>query len=175
MGRSPIAGTKADSINARRPHPKPIDYIYRYGSGGIAPARPKAGTDLRPKETHLRGPIIPLLLGVTLAALSVIVHLNLKHDAAKDLRGIAALRRTLDTTRVALASAANSTDSARIATQIAEREYYLGRREFHLPLRQATLDGWWRRTGPGTLLLAAGGVLIAIAGWLFRRDSRGSA
>jgi hypothetical protein len=85
---------------------------------------------------------------------------------AEDLRGIAGLRVLLDSTRGALAAATTATDSTRIAREVTEREFYLGRRTFHVPLRQESIDAWWTLRGEGARFLILGALCILAAGVL---------
>ena len=85
---------------------------------------------------------------------------------AEDLGGIARLQVILDSTRGALAAATTATDSTRIAAEVKEREYYLGRRAFHVPLRQESIDAWWTLSGAGARFLILGALCILAAGVL---------
>ena len=111
---------------------------------------------------------VPLVAGALLIAAAVAVDRNQRTGHAEDLRGIATLRRVLDSTRTALAAAPTAADSARIAEEVKEREYFLGGREFHVPHRQEGLDAFWKPTGHGTIFVAAGGAFIILGLVLLR-------
>lgn len=110
----------------------------------------------------MRRSLALLALGALFIAGTVALDRKNRRDHAADLSGISNLRRALDSTRAALAVAPTAADSTRLAEQVKEREYYLGRREFHVPLRQEGLDGFWQKTGSGTILVGTGIVLIIL-------------
>lgn len=117
----------------------------------------------------MKSPLVPLLLGVALIAGAVAINLQQRALQRGDVRDIAGLRVELDSVRVALERASAGADSVRLAESVAAREYILARREFHLPSRQAAIDGWWTLTGPGTLLSAIGALLVVAATYSTRR------
>lgn len=106
--------------------------------------------------------IVPLVVGVLVIVSTIGVDHNQRSLQARDLRGIANLRRMLDSTRAALAVAPTAADSTRIAAEITDREYYRGRREFHVPLRQEGLDAFWTPTGRGTISVAVGAAFVIL-------------
>lgn len=93
-----------------------------------------------------------------------------RHFLAAERREIALLRDSLGSTRTRLGVARTSADSTRLVEEIRSREYFIGRREFHLPVRQERLREWWQRTGPGTLGVALFVVLVT-GGVVARRRS----
>jgi hypothetical protein len=52
-------------------------------------------------------------------------------------------------------------DSLRLTKEIEARERGVARREYHVPLRAASLERWWRPGGGPTWLVAAGMLLVA--------------
>ncbi len=114
----------------------------------------------------MRNSPILLVLGLTLVAAPITAYLYLRRVHEQDVQGISALRDRLESVRAELASATTAADSAGLLREIREREYFLGRRQFHVPLREAQLAGWWRPTSIGTLAVAFGGVLWVVG--LFR-------
>lgn len=112
--------------------------------------------------------VVPLVAGVLVIASTIVVDQNHRTTHERDLRGIANLRRALDSTRVLLGTATTAADSLRLGDAVKEREYYLGRREFHVPLRQEGLDAFWTPTGRGPIYLACGAALIILGVVLVR-------
>ena len=106
---------------------------------------------------------ILLLAGVILVVVAVAgaqQRLTAKIDAEQD---VAELRVRLDSVRGALASAVTATDSARLASEIRDREYYLGRREGHVAAPRPSGAPWRQPFTFGTVLFA-GGVALGILG-----------
>jgi len=123
----------------------------------------------------MRDPLIAIVLGLAflIGSISLNIYQRRMHD--EDVRGIAGLRDAVDSTRLALAAASTGPDSARLTEQIRAREEGISRREFHVPQRQAELDRWWRPTGPGTILVTFGAVLVVGGLALLRRRKSGAA
>ncbi len=117
----------------------------------------------------MRAPIALLVLGVALIALAVGTGVVRERTQADDVRGVARLRQLLDSTRGALASATTAADSARIGREVREREFYWGRRSFHIAPRQETIDGWWTLKGQGAQLALLGALCIVAGGALLMR------
>lgn len=111
----------------------------------------------------MRSPLVPLLLGLACIAGAVAINVQQRVLQRDDVRDIAGLRAELDSVRSALARVKGSADSTRLSESVASRTYILQRREFHVPSRQASIDGWWTLTGPGTLLSAVGALLVGAA------------
>lgn len=104
-----------------------------------------------------------LLAGVVLVILAVAGSrhtLTARRDAQQD---VAQLRTGLDSVRAAVGSALTAADSARLAAEIQDREYYLGRREYHLAASAPSGAPWRRPFGVGTVLLG-GGLVLALLG-----------
>lgn len=117
----------------------------------------------------MKSPLVPLLLGLGFIAGAIAIDRQQRALQRGDVRDIAGLRVELDSVRSALARASTSSDSARLAESVSARTYILGRREFHVPSRQAAIDGWWALTGTGTLLTAVGALLVVAAALSGRR------
>jgi uncharacterized membrane protein len=111
----------------------------------------------------LKKALVPLLIGLAIIGGAVAINVQQRSLQRSDVRDIAGLRAELDSVRSALARAATGPDSVRLAESIAGRTYMLGRREFHVPSRQESIDGWWTLTGPGTALSAVGALLLVVA------------
>jgi hypothetical protein len=111
----------------------------------------------------LKSPLVPLLLGLAFITGAVAMSVQQRALQRDDVRDIEGLRSELDSVRRALARAGTGTDSARLAESLSGRTYILGRREFHVPSRQAAIDGWWTLTGPGTALSAVGALFLFVA------------
>lgn len=120
----------------------------------------------------MRSPVVPLLLGLALLGGSVFINVSQRRLQEDDVRGLRSLRATLDSTRNELARATTAAESTSLARTIAERRYFLERREFHLPSRQAGIDAWWTLRGPGTWIALGGVLLMAGAGLQHRRASQ---
>jgi len=112
--------------------------------------------------------VVSLVAGVLVIVSTIAVDQHQRTGHAEDVRGIANLRRSLDSTRALLVSATTAADSLRIADAVKEREYYLSRREFHVPLRQEQLDSFWTPGGRGTIFIACGAGLIILGVVLLR-------
>jgi hypothetical protein len=117
----------------------------------------------------LRSPLVPLLIGLAIIGGAVAINVQQRALQRSDVRDIAGLRAELDSVRSALARASTSPDSLRLAESVAGRTYILGRREFHVPPRQESIDGWWTLTGQGTALSAVGALLLVVAALSGRR------
>ena len=117
----------------------------------------------------MRGPLTALALGLIAIVTPITVYVYQSRVHEQDLAGISQLRVTLDSTRVTLAAATTAADSLRLADEIQARAQALGRRAYHVPLRAARLERWWRPMGFGTLTVAVGAALVvvglALLGW----------
>lgn len=111
----------------------------------------------------MKSPVIPLLLGLAFLGGAIGIHRQQQALQRADVRDIAGLRAELDSVRAAIARAPAGPDSARLLRSVAERTYILGRREFHVPSRQESIDQWWTLSGPGPALAGVGVLLLAIA------------
>ena len=123
----------------------------------------------------MRTPLIPISFGFVFVIGTISWNIDQRRIHGEDVRGIAALREVLDSTRQALAAASTRPDSARLTEEIGAREQGIARREFHVPGRQADLDRWWQPTGPGTILVGFGSVLVVGGLALLRRRKSGAA
>lgn len=109
-----------------------------------------------------------VLTGVGLIVLAMIGS-RLALDARRDdERDVAELRARLDSVRAALARA-SAADSSRLTTEVQEREYFLGRREYHLAHPAPGGSPWRRPFGPGTVVFGAGLVIIVLGGGILSR------
>lgn len=113
----------------------------------------------------MRSPLVPLLMGLAFTGGAIGIQRQQQENQRADLRDIAGLRAELDSVRAAAARATTGPDSLQLAKSISDRKYMLSRREFHVPTRQESIDGWWRLTGPGTMLSLVGVLLLALAGY----------
>ncbi len=110
----------------------------------------------------MKSPLVPMILGVALIIGAVLINANLRGLQEGDVRDIGRLRLELDSTRAALRRATNAADSSRLSVSVADRKQRLEYREFHVPTRQETIDGWWGVTGAGSVLVVVGLGLIAL-------------
>lgn len=94
---------------------------------------------------------------------SIALNVNDRHLLENDLVDIGRMRTILDSSRALQARATTAAESSTVRIQIEGREAGIARREFHVPLRQERVDGWWRAAGPGTLSVVFG-AMLAIAG-----------
>lgn len=108
----------------------------------------------------VRTAVVAVAFGAVALLGAIALDYNTRRIHHHDLRDIARMRANLDSLRSALARAATGPDSARLIEAVGAREEGIAVREFHVPLRQAQLDGWWQPTGPGTLAAAAGAILV---------------
>jgi hypothetical protein len=113
-----------------------------------------------------------LIIGAVAALGAVALGRTQRRTYDEDVRDIAAVRVILDTKRQALAKATMARDSAILLKESSEREYFLGRREYHMPFRAAAIARWWAPTGRGTLLFIAGVALVAVGGGMLLADRR---
>ncbi len=116
--------------------------------------------------------ILTILVGATLVASAVLVERSNQQSLDTEVRGIAMLRTRADSVRALYVSAPNATDSARFKKELDERIYGIGRREFHVPLKQETLRSWWTSRGVGTRLSAIGILIMLVGLFLARRSAR---
>ncbi len=117
----------------------------------------------------IRSPLIALVLGLIAIAAPIAVYIYTRQVHEQDMQGIHQMRAQLDSSRAVLAAAGTAADSQRLTEQIRAREAGISRRAYHVPIRQARLDGWWRPTVPATLFVAVGAVLVAVALVVWRR------
>lgn len=115
--------------------------------------------------------LVPLVAGALVILSTVAIDQNQRRLHDSDVRGIANLRHLRDSVKAALAVASSAADSTRLTAEITEREYYLGRREFHVPLRKEANDRRWKATGPGTIGVAVGAAFIILGVVLVRRPA----
>ena len=121
------------------------------------------------RERRSAGPLLSLVLGVLFIGGSVWRNISERRLQEHDVQSIAVLRHSLDSARATLAVMKTAADSARLSEQLRVSEYFIGRRAFHVPEQQESLDGWWALTGPGTISVAIGGALIVLGAAGFRR------
>ena len=123
----------------------------------------------------MRVSAVALVLGAVTVAAPIVIYGYLRHVHEEDVEGISRLREELDSTRAVLALATTAADSARLADDVRTREYWYDRLQFHVPLREERLAGWWKPTGFGTLTVTFGMLLIVIGLMALRRRKRGVA
>ena len=115
--------------------------------------------------------VLLILLGGLAMLSSFGIYGNDRNLLQSDLVDIARMRTIADSSHAQLARAATAAESTSLADQIRAREAGIARREFHVPLRQERVTGWWRPAGPGTLSLVFG-VLSTIAGIVSLRQRK---
>jgi hypothetical protein len=119
----------------------------------------------------MKSPIVPVLLGLAFIAGAIGINVQQRRIQEGDVRDIGKLRAELDSVSLRLSRASSAADSAVLGASVADRTQRLQWREFHVPSRQAAIDGWWSLTGPGTGLAVVGALLVglgAVAGWRAR-------
>lgn len=111
-------------------------------------------------------------VGATLVAGAVLGDRARQRTQAYDLRNIEGLQVKLDSVRAEYAAASTASDSARMKAEIDERIYGIGQWQYHVPLRQRTIDSWWTASGVGTWLVVAGTLLVISGLFLARKTAR---
>jgi hypothetical protein len=99
-------------------------------------------------------------VGATVVVGAVLSDRARQRTQAYDVRSIEALQGKLDAVRAQYAVAPTAADSMRLKAEIDERVYGIGRWQYHVPIRQRTIDSWWTTSGVGTWLVVAGIVLM---------------
>ncbi len=122
----------------------------------------------------MRISLIVLILGLMAIVAPITLYIYQRQVHEQDVQSINGLRDQLDSTRAAHAAATTTADSARLADDIRDREYWLSRREYHVPQSQAQLGGWWRPTGFATLTVTLGAVLVVVGLVLMQRHKAGA-
>ena len=116
--------------------------------------------------------LLMAVVGAALAAGAVFGDRVRQRNQAYDVRNIAAMQVKLDSVRAQYLTATTASDSTRLKAEIDARVYGIGRWQYHVPIRQRTLDSWWTASGIGTWLVVAGAVLIFSGLALARRTAR---
>lgn len=119
----------------------------------------------------MRNGVFLILVGSLAVLSSVAIYLNDRHILENDRVDIGRMRTIVDSSRAQLARATTAADSTTFADQIGAREAGIARREFHVPLRQERVTGWWRPAGPGTWSMVIGATLT-IAGLATLRQTK---
>lgn len=117
--------------------------------------------------------LLLVVLGVLFIVGPIVLHAWHRSTYERDVRGVQQLQRQLDSARAALSRAATPADSQRLAQDVQSREYFLGRRAYHVGHQGAALDAWWRPTGRGTILLLIGAALVLSGGVLTLKRASG--
>ena len=107
--------------------------------------------------------MVPLLLGLGFIAGAIAMNAQQRATQRADVRDIDALRVELDSVRAVLTRTSAGPEAVRLAESVSARTAMLGRREFHVPTRQESIDGWWSLTGVGTVLSAVGALFLLLA------------
>lgn len=111
-----------------------------------------------------------IVVGVLLIGGAVGAHAYTRRELTRDMDGIKQLGALLTQVQHERDRATSAADSTRLAANIKERQYFLGRRSYHVPFTQARLERWGTPTGPGTILITLGGALIALGVYHLRRN-----
>ena len=111
-------------------------------------------------------------VGATLVVGAVFGNRERQRTQEYDMRSIEGLQVKLDAARAQYAVAPTAADSARLKVEIDERVYGVGQWQYHVPLRQRTIDNWWTVRGGGTWLVVVGSVLMIGGLTLTRRTTR---
>lgn len=104
-----------------------------------------------------------ILTGCLVVLSAITMNVNDRHLLENDLIDIGRMRTILDSSRALRSRSTTAAESTAVGRQIESREAGIARREFHVPLRQERVDGWWRPVGLGTLSVVFG-ALLTIAG-----------
>ena len=124
----------------------------------MTPAVGNAGEPVR-RQSAL-APVLALVFGLAAIVGAVGGNVNDRRQQEHDITSLRQLRHSLDSARATLATMTTAADSARLAEQLRESEEGISYRAFHVPSQQDSLDRWWTVTGPGTIAVAVGVVLI---------------
>ena len=117
--------------------------------------------------------VLLITIGCACLAGAVGIYVNTRRIQELDIQDIRGLRAILDSTRANLARAGTAADSELLSREIQQREEALAYRAFHVPLRQAQLEGWWRPMGSGVLGIVAGALLL-LGGVVALRGPKGA-
>jgi hypothetical protein len=118
--------------------------------------------------------VLLILLGCLAMLSSLAMYANDRHLLENDLVDIGRMRTIVDSNRAQLARATTAAESTKYVDQIRSRGAGIARRQFHVPLRQERVTGWWRPAGPGTLSIVIG-ALLTVAGFAILRPTKRTA
>ena len=114
-------------------------------------------------------------MGLLFAAAPLAEYFHARHVYAGDVAGVNQLGANLKAAKQSFARASTAADSARLASDIKEREFYFGQRAYHLSYQKAHVDNAWKLGSLSTILIAAGFGMIAVAAVQLRRGPRPTA
>lgn len=117
-------------------------------------------------------PILLMLCGTAFVAGARVLENSNRKSLDAEVRGIAMLRTRVDSVSALYSSATTAADSARFKKELDERINGVGRRQFHVPLREEMLAAWWTPTGTGTLLSVPGVLIMLVGLYVLRRTAR---
>ena len=121
----------------------------------------------------MRNSLILIVVGLAAIAGPFVFYLHVARTQETDIDDISRMRDQLESTRAALVAATTAADSARIAQNIQAREQGINTREYHLPVRRARLERWWRPLGLRTIMVVLGVAAVLVGLALFRRERMG--
>ena len=121
----------------------------------------------------MRNSLILMIVGLAAITAPVVFYVHVARTQESDIDDISRMRDQLDSTRAVLVAATAAADSARIAQNIQTREQGISTGEYHLPVRRARLEGWWRPLGLRTIMVVLGVAAVLVGLALFRRERMG--
>lgn len=116
--------------------------------------------------------ILVAAVGATLVAGAVLGNRERQRTQEYDMRSIEGLQAKLDAVRAQYAVAPTAADSARLKAEIDKRVFGISQWQYHVPIRQRTIDSWWTASGGGTWTVVVGFLLMIGGLFLARRTAR---
>lgn len=113
-----------------------------------------------------------LAIGAAVAVFAVLAYRSNVDTLAGDRREVAALELEIDSVRKAWQRDTVAESAARLRDDLRRREYLLGRRAFHVPVRAEAVARWWRPGGSGFMALVIATLLVAIGALSLQRARR---
>jgi hypothetical protein len=124
-----------------------------------------------PREWRALG-IALMAIGASVAVFAILAYRHSVDTLAGDRREVAALEREIDSVRQAWQRDTIGESTARLRDDLRRREYLLGRRAFHVPVRAESVALWWRPGGTGFNALVIAMLLVAIGAIALHRARR---
>jgi hypothetical protein len=113
-----------------------------------------------------------LAIGAAVVVLTVLAYRDNVDTLAGDRRQVAALELEIDSVRKAWQRDTVAESTARLRDDLRRREFLLGRRAFHVPVRAESVARWWRPGGTGFTALVIATLLIVLGAISLHRARR---